>query len=248
MKQLIVSVAFAMALFTSCKEKAEEANTEEVAVATTEATQPEDSEWEVLFDGTNIDKWHAYNGGDPTQWEIVDDVLVFTPAENRNGSENLVTNEAYTSFVLKMDWMISEGGNSGIMWAVEEDPKYHEPYATGPEIQILDDERHPDTNAGPSHRSGALYDMIGAPEGVVNPAGEWNSYEITIDYNTNQGIIVLNGEEVVTFAVKGEAWEDLVSNSKFASWEAFAKADTGLIALQDHGHQVSFKNIKIKKL
>ncbi|MEC8883063.1 MAG: DUF1080 domain-containing protein, partial [Bacteroidota bacterium] len=79
MKQLILSVALAMALFTSCKEKAEEAKTEEVAVATTEATQPEDSEWEVLFDGTNLDKWHAYNGEAPTQWEIVDDALVFTP-------------------------------------------------------------------------------------------------------------------------------------------------------------------------
>ena len=144
--------------------------------------------------------------------------------------------------------MISEGGNSGIMWAVEEDLKYHEPYATGPEIQILDDERHPDSKAGDTHRSGALYDMLAAPEGVVNPAGEWNSYEITIDYNTNQGIIVMNGEEVVSFPVKGNEWKAMVADSKFADWEAFAKTDTGLIALQDHGHQVSFKNIKIKKL
>ena len=248
MKQLIVSVALAMTLFTSCKEKAEEASTEEVAVATTEEVQPEDSDWEVLFDGTNLDKWHAYNGGDPTQWEIVDDVLVFTPAENREGSENLVTNEKYTSFVLKMDWMISEGGNSGIMWGVVENPDYHEPYYTGPEIQILDDERHPDSKAGTTHRSGALYDMIAAPEGVVNPAGEWNTYEITIDYDSNKGIIVMNGEEVVTFPVSGPEWEAMVADSKFADWEEFGKVSTGLIALQDHGHQVSFKNIKIKKL
>ena len=248
MKKLILSVGLTMALFTSCKEKTEKTEAKNIAETTTEETQPEDNDWEVLFDGSNLDKWHAYNGQAPTQWKIVDDALVFTPAENREGTENLVTNEKYTSFVLTLDWMISEGGNSGIMWAVEENPEYHEPYYTGPEIQILDDERHPDAKAGTTHRSGALYDMIAAPEGVVNPAGEWNSYEITIDYTNNEGIIVMNGEEVVTFPVKGEEWKGMVGDSKFADWEACGKAETGLLALQDHGHQVSFKNIKIKKL
>ena len=248
MKRLFVSAGLALALFTSCKEKAKETETEDVAVSITEETQPEENDWEILFDGSNLDKWHVYNGDAPTQWKIEGENLVFTPAEKRESTENLITNEEYENFVLALEWKISEGGNSGIMWDVQENPDYNEPYYTGPEIQILDDERHPDAKAGTTHRAGALYDMIAAPGGVVHPAGEWNTYEITIDYNNNTGIVVMNGEEVVTFPVTGPEWEAMVADSKFADWEAFGKANTGHIALQDHGNQVSFRNIKIKKL
>ena len=43
-----------------------------------------------------------------------------------------------------MEWNVSSGGNSGIFWAIQEDSKYAEPYQTGPEIQILDNHKHPD--------------------------------------------------------------------------------------------------------
>ena len=247
MKKITLSLGLAIALFASCKEQTKNAENETVAVSETEETQPQE-EWTILFDGSNLDNWHVYNGAEPTQWKIEDDALVFTPAEKRDGTENLVTDSTYTSFVLSLDWKISEGGNSGILWGVQEDPKFNEPYYTGAEIQVLDDERHPDAKAGTTHRSGALYDMIAAPEGVVKSAGEWNTYEITIDHNTNKGSVVMNGQEVVTFPVSGEEWDAMVAKSKFADWEAFAKVKTGKIALQDHGNQVSYRNIKIKQL
>lgn len=246
MKKLIYLSAFALLALTACKEKAEKTE-EPVAEETVETPQPE-NEWITLFDGSNLDSWHAYNGEAPTQWKIEGENLVFTPAENQQGSQNLVTNETFENFELSLDWKISEGGNSGIMWAVQENDSLSEPYLTGPEIQILDDERHPDAKAGTTHRAGALYDMIAAPEGVVKPAGEWNSYVITIDYENNKGVVVLNDTEVVSFPVSGPEWDAMVAESKFADWPLFGKSQTGHIALQDHGNMVTFRDIKIKKL
>ncbi|MGB3774385.1 MAG: DUF1080 domain-containing protein [Leeuwenhoekiella sp.] len=205
-------------------------------------------DWTALFDGKDLNGWHAYNGEEPTQWRVEDETLIFTPAENRKGSENLVTDATYTDFELSLDYKISEGGNSGVMWAVEENEAYHEPYITGPEVQILDNERHPDAKAGKSHQSGALYDMIPPSSEVAKPAGEWNSMTFVVNHKTNTGSIDLNGTRVVDFPVKGEEWKSLVKKSKFADWEHFAQTESGHIALQDHGHEVAFKNIKIKEL
>jgi len=247
MKKLILG-AFTLALdFTSCKEKPKEDDTSMTAEQTME-TPSQEGEWVTLFDGTNLDAFKAYNKDTlSSQWSIKGDALVFTPAEGRHGSENLITKDEYHNFVIDFDWMISQGGNSGFMWAVKEDPKLGEPYLTGPEIQILDDKGHPDAKAGRTHQSGALYDMIAASE-MANPAGEWNHYEITINYDANQGVINMNGDDVVTFPLSGEGWTKLVENSKFKNWSDFAKSDTGHLAFQDHGHEVSFKNIKIKEL
>ena len=147
-----------------------------------------------------------------------------------------------------MDWKISEGGNSGIFWGVNEDPKLSEAYQTGPEIQILDNEKHPDAKAGTSHRAGALYDMVSPIRDVTKPVGEWNNCIITINHKTNDGTIVLNGVEIVNFPVNNPEWKKMVSKSKFANWKEFGKYTTGKIGLQDHGNMVSFKDIKIKEL
>ena len=141
--------------------------------------------------------------------------------------------------MLSLEWKIAEGGNSGIFWGVYEDPKFSEAYQTGPEIQVLDDERHPDAKQGNgTHVSGSLYDMIGPSEKVVNPAGEWNLCEISINHNTNQGSVNLNGVNIVNFPVHGEGWDALVANSKFKDWEGFGAYPTGHIGLQDHGDKV----------
>lgn len=207
-------------------------------------------DWIVLFDGTNTDAWHLYNqdgAGIPELWSIQDSALVFSPGKEEG--HDLVTNEVFESFVLSLDWKISEVGNSGIMWAVQEDPELSSPYLSGPEIQVLDNQRHPDgaINKG-KRQSGALYDMVAPVEDMTNSPGEWNHYEITINYHINRGTVVLNGKKVTEFPLYGPEWEALVKNSKFRTWEAFGKARSGRICLQDHGDLVSYKNIKIKKL
>ena len=102
----------------------------------------EKNEWVSLFDGKTLNGWHQYNGteiGD--EWSVNEGELTFQPKENRqwgDGGKNIVTDKEYTSFILSLEWKISEAGNSGIFWGVKEGEAYGEPYVTGPEIQILD--------------------------------------------------------------------------------------------------------------
>ncbi|WP_417363297.1 3-keto-disaccharide hydrolase [Galbibacter sp.] len=244
-----ISYLFAATLLImSCKQNTQKENkdqSEPVAEQTQE--KPAQESWEVLFDGSNFDSWHMYNTGKPVSaaWSIEDGAMVLTPGDLAG---NIVTNKAYTNFVLSLDWKISEGGNSGIFWGVVEDEKYHEPYQTGPEIQVLDDERHPDAKAGTTHQSGALYDMIAPSKKVVKPAGQWNNSVLEINHITNKGSVTLNGTKIVEFPVHGEAWEAMIADSKFKGWEGFGMYKTGKVGLQYHGDKVSFRNIKIKEL
>ncbi|MCB0456975.1 MAG: DUF1080 domain-containing protein [Flavobacteriaceae bacterium] len=247
MKKSILLTAIVL-LSVSCKEKAKE-EVEETEAMTETTTEENQDEWITLFDGTSMENWRGYLMEEmPAEWSIEDGAMAFTPGEQ--GGKNIISKDTFTNFVLSIDWKISEGGNSGIFWGVFEDPKFPEAYQTGPEIQVLDDAKHPDSFVGEgTHKAGALYDMI-APGNLeaVHPANEWNTCIIEVNHTTNQGKVTLNGTEIVTFPVNGEAWGAMVANSKFKDWEGFGKYPTGHIALQDHGDKVWYKNIKIKKL
>lgn len=255
MKNFMMLMVAAALVVGSCKGKEEKSmsDTSEDVVTNEDDQNMEQEEWTVLFDGTSFDGWHVYpNNEVPDAWQLEDGAMILRPDSVRvDGSRfNLVTDKEYTDFVLSLEWMVTEGANSGIMWGVVEFPKYIEPYYTGPEIQVLDNINHPDAKNGTTHQAGALYDMIAPSEDVVKPLGEWNTYEITINHKTNEGIVVLNGIKIVEFPVVGEGWETMVANSKFADWEDFGKHKTGKIALQDHGEKISigYRNIKIKEL
>lgn len=213
-------------------------------------SEPPAEEWQVLFDGSSLDQWHGYNAPSDTmyaEWTMEDGAMKFTPGEE--GGKNIVTDASFTNFVLSLEWKISEGGNSGIFWGVYEDTAYSEAYLTGPEIQVLDNERHPDANVnGKLHQAGALYDMVEPSADVANPAGEWNEVILTVDHNKNIGSVVQNGTKIVEFPVHGEDWDQMVADSKFADWAGFGKYQTGKIGLQDHGDVVYYRNIKIKEL
>ncbi|MCR9265543.1 MAG: DUF1080 domain-containing protein [Flavobacteriaceae bacterium] len=247
MKKAIVLMA--LAVLFACKEKPKENATEEVAQEVTKTQQ--EPTWTVLFDGSSFDGWHLYNGGEIGEpWKLEDGAMVYYPPKERKKGEvyDIVTDKDYTNFVLSLEWKISEGGNSGIFYGIFEDEKYGAPYATGPEIQVLDNEGHPDGKNGTTHQAGALYDMIAVSEKTVKPVGEWNLVELTINHKTNQGQVVLNGKKVVEFPVHGPEWDEMVANSKFKGWEGFGAYQTGKIGLQDHGNIVAFRNIKIKEL
>lgn len=248
MRKTLLFVALAVAF--ACKDKPKE-NQEEVQEEMTEVVEEKESDWVTLFDGESFDGWHMYNGGEVTEpWKLEDGAMVFYPPEERpeGASYNLVSDKEFTDFVLTLDWKIAEGGNSGIFWAVKEDEKYGQPYITGPEIQVLDNERHPDAQNGDDRLAGALYDMVPPSKDVTNPAGEWNSVELMINHKTNEGHVILNGTKIVEFPVQGTGWDQLIADSKFADWEDFAAFTTGKIGLQDHGDMVAFRNIKIKEL
>jgi hypothetical protein len=248
MKKTIILTTLALLAFIACKEQPKEQQ-EDMVMEAEAATEPQE-EWIVLFDGTTMDAWRGYGREDlPETWKIEDGAMVFYPADKPSGeNHNLVTKKMFKNFVLSLEWKISEGGNSGIFWGVQEDPWYHEPYQTGPEIQVLDDERHPDAKNGTTHQAGALYDMVAPSKSVVRPAGEWNLCEITVDYESHRGSVRLNGTEIVTFPLANEAWDAMVENSKFRGWKGFGESDMGMIGLQDHGDVVAYRNIKIKPL
>lgn len=215
----------------------------------TEDTSPNsdmEQEWITLFDGTDLDAWKSYNSDSITHWHIQGDAMVLTPQEGE--SENLITRSEFTDFILSLEWKISEGGNSGIMWGVKEVDSLSEPYFTGPEIQILDNERHPDGKAGPEKHANALFDMSPPTQDVTKPAGQWNKVIIKIDHKDNVGEVSMNGTLINQFPVEGEGWKKMVENSKFKDWPHFGKYNTGHIALQDHHNIVSFRNIRIKRL
>jgi hypothetical protein len=251
MKKYYLLLLITSITLTQCKNKvqSEEAKAQEMAEDIQMNKAEED--WIILFDGTSFDGWKGYlKDGMPANWKLEDGAMVFYPPSERPKGEsfNLVSQQVFTNFVLSLEWKVAEGGNSGIFWGIKEDPAYGQPYETGPEIQVLDDERHPDAKNGTTHQAGALYDMVAPMQQAVNPAGEWNSCVLTVNYKEHNGSVVLNGKEIVTFPLDNDQWDALVSNSKFADWPGFGKFHTGKIGLQDHGDVVAYRNIKIKKL
>ena len=238
---------------TACKETKKESEPSEPEAMKTDENKPA-SEWVSLFDGTSYDNWRGYLSDNMyPEWTIEDGAMVFTPPKDSpvgSGSgKNIITKGEYTDFILSLEWKISDGGNSGIFWSVFEDPKFDEAYQTGPEIQVLDNAKHPDSFVpGGTHKAGSLYDMVACSPDLIKPAGEWNLCVLEINHKTNIGKVSMNGTEALTFPVEGEAWDNMVENSKFKGWEGFGTHHTGHIGLQDHGFQVSFRNVKIKEL
>lgn len=208
--------------------------------------QAQKGKWVKLFDGKTIKGWHSWQESSVNPgWKVEDGAIVLA----EKGGKDLVTDKEYGDFELELEWKISEGGNSGIIYHVIEDKKYCCPYSTGPEIQILDDVKHPDAKAGKdgNHKSASLYDMIPPSDfTATKPAGEWNKAKVVI--KNGRGESWLNGKKLVEFSTMGPEWDKLVANSKFKTWDGFGASQKGKIALQDHGNKVSFKNIRIKEL
>ncbi|MBS1731559.1 MAG: DUF1080 domain-containing protein [Bacteroidetes bacterium] len=201
--------------------------------------------WQTLFDGNTTNGWHSY-GKDKagTGWIADNGILHFDPSKKDGG--DLVTNESFKNFDLQLDWKISPGGNSGIIFYVNDNPeKYHYVWLTGPEMQIIDNEGHEDGKY-PKHRAGDLYDLISALPESAKPVGEWNHAEI-IALNGKLDFY-LNSVHVVSTTMWDSNWDKMVAGSKFHEMPDFGKFREGHISLQDHGGDVWFKDIKIKKL
>lgn len=210
-----------------------------------------DTEWISLFNGEDLTGWHIYGSNENANTWLADgEVLVFDPALRTTAKNaNLVTDKVYEDFELSLEWMISENGNSGLFWGVIEDTKYEHPYQTGPEVQILDDNwTEYIEERGDIQRAGSIFNIMAPSKVVSKPSGQWNSYLLHIDQTNNAGWLDFNGERVLEFPVHGSEWTQLIKDSAFNDWEGFGRARNGRIALQDHGHKVAFRKIKIREL
>jgi len=245
MKKVIWIITIGFLWLTSCqseKPKEKQQKAEEV-----------EEKWELLFDGKTTDGWHVYGQNSVgAKWTVKEGCLVFegraegTSDKITDGGGDLLTDQKFENFEFQLEWNISEGGNSGIFYLVDEDTTYKEAWETSPEMQVLDNERHPDAQAGldGNHQAGALYDLIPCRIKTVKPAGEWN--QVRIVKNNDHVEHWLNGQKVVEYDLNNPEWDEMIKNSKFAELPGFAKASPAYIALQDHDNEVWYRNIRIK--
>jgi cytochrome c len=197
--------------------------------------------WQLLFDGKTTRGWRNYNKPDiDSRWQVEEGALALTAA----GGGDIVSEREFESFELTYEWKISPGGNSGLFFKVKEGD-YDYVWRTGPEMQVLDDDAHPDGRL-PSHRAGANYDLHVPRYSATKPVGQFNLARLVV----NRGHVEhwLNGRKLVEYDLDSEDWKQRLAASKFKSMPDYARARSGHIALQDHGNQVWFRNMKIKPL
>jgi hypothetical protein len=226
---------------------ATEAKKEGEKKAPKEEAQPKVDEWISLFDGTTTAGWRAFNGDAlPANWVIEEGLLKSLGSGGDIGGDIVYTTESFENFELTLEWKISEGGNSGVLYHVVEGDQYNALYETGPEYQLLDDIGY-DGALKESQKVGSDYDMYAADASKeVRPANEWNSTRIIFTAENVQ--YWLNGKKVVEFVPWSDDWNERRNNSKWKDHADWGQAKSGLIGLQDHGSFIWFRDIKIKRL
>jgi hypothetical protein len=189
--------------------------------------------WKLLFDGKTTTGWRNYNKTSIAPgWKVEEGVLV----RGKEQGGDIVTTDKYDKFELSLEYNISKGGNSGLMFHVEETS--NPPWHTGPEIQIQD------IGGGDPQKPGWLYQLYKSDTDAAKPAGEWNQLKILI--TPEKSATWMNGKLYYEFVKGNKDWDERVAKSKFAKMPNFGKPKTGVICLQDHGNAVSFRNIKIR--
>lgn len=211
-----------------------------VAMAVGLVTGGRAAEWQTLFSGKDLAAWKTYGkpADAPVAWVIEDGVLAW-----RKDAGNLATKETYGDFELELEWKISPGGNSGVMFGVDENSD--KPWHSGPELQILDDTKHRD-GRNPLTAAGSLYSLYPPLKQAAKPVGEWNTMRVRVQAKRVQSW--LNGQLVVDVTMGNDAWKERVAKSKFGRFRQFGQVSPGRILLQDHNEAVWFKNIWIRRL
>ena len=290
MKQISFAFAAALMLFASCgnsgKNNAEAAN-DSTAVSTDSAATgykvadkanvdiskfPVDKDgYIVLFDGKTLNGWRGYGMDNPPKsWEVQDGAIHLKgsgtgEAQDGDGGD-LIFAHKFKNFELEMEWKVSKGGNSGILYLAQEvvtnengKEVYLPIWQSSSEYQVLDNENHIDAKLGKdgNRQSASLYDMLPAKPQNAKPYGQWNKAKIMVFKGTV--IHGQNGENVVEYHLWTPKWTEMLQASKFKEGGEFPYAfellnnmggekHEGYIGLQDHGDDVWYRNIRIKIL
>ena len=201
--------------------------------------------WKLLFDGKSFNGWRTYQNKKADSWSVKDGVLY---CKGSSGDKNeqradIITTGQFENFEFSIDWNISPQGNSGIMYMVTEDNKVA--YLSGPEYQLIDDEGYPG-KLEDWQKTASNYAMDAATGAVTKPVGEWNNTKIIV----NKGHVEhwLNGKKVLEYELWTDEWKKKKAEGKWKDAPNYGLAKKGHIALQDHGSEAWFRNIKIRIL
>ncbi len=210
--------------------------------------------WELLFDGENTEAWRGVHREDfpATGWDVRDGELTVLAANARRPrGGGIVTRETFSAFEFQLEFRMTEGANSGIKYFVTEGYGSAPGTAVAFEYQILDDGRHPDARAGRdgNRTLASLYDLLPATKRLrfVKGPGAFNHARIVVRAD---GAVEhwLNHQLVLAFDRNSAELDEAVARSKFAGREGFGKWPEGRILLQDHGDEVAFRSIKLRRL
>ncbi|GAB5453213.1 MAG: DUF1080 domain-containing protein [Halioglobus sp.] len=225
-----------LVLLGGCAEE-EFVTLEECTNALTEAEAAEG--WRLLFDGGSLSQWRSYGEEAVNEgWGIENGCLTRLA---RGG--DLISREQFDNFELKLEWRISDSGNSGIF--IRGDESERTIHYTGYEMQVLDNVGHSDSS-DPTHRSGALYDLIAPDHDTTQPVGYWNSVHIIADGPHVE--FWLNGRITAKFEQGSPQWQALYAQSKFTDRVRYGTLFKGHIGFQDHWDKVWYRNIRIREL
>jgi len=201
--------------------------------------------WKTLFDGKSTDAWRG-SGRDtfPTDvWKVENGEL--KTIEGAKDPVDIITKDKYRDFELELEWKIKPGGNSGIIYRVAELPKPSETWHSGPEMQVLDDDKHKD-GLDPRTSAGALYALVAPMGKTLNPPGQWNKVRLVV--NGSHVEHWLNGKKVVDADLASPEIKAAIAASKFKAYPRFAQEREGHVALQFHGDEVAYRNVRIRSL
>ncbi len=245
--RLFVTLMVAL-IVTACGTVEEQ--TEPIAQNTLTAAE-QAAGWRLLFDGETTNGWRRYNGeGFPEMgWEVADGNLIVlaSDGEEEGNGGDIVTEDQFGNFELSIEFKLGPVANSGILYRaveIEGEPIWH----GAPEYQVLDDTAYIEMNTMDmnKHLTGDNYDLHSSVETASNPLGEWNHARIIVN-----GAHVehwLNGVQTVEYEFWTPDWEELVRASKFADYPEYGRATRGHIGLQDHGHTLRYRNIKLRPI
>ena len=236
----VAAVAMVLAGGAGCATTS--AMTESEASSNAAGASDKASGWIVLFDGESAEHFRGYRQeGFPVRgWAVIDGTLRRTPGQ---GGGDIITREQYADFEFVCEWLVTPGANSGIIYRCTEDKGYT--WETGLEMQILDHEAHRD-GSSPKTRAGSLYDLVPPMKNVVKPAVEWNEARVVA-----QGTRIrhyLNGDLIVDIDLNSDEYRKAHAASKWPAMPDMGTRMKGHIALQDHGDEVWFRNIRVREL
>ncbi len=205
--------------------------------------------WKLLFNGKDLVGWHSYLEKVAGKAWQVQDGMIFLNKNNKSVYDDyadLVTDDEFENFDLKVEWKMEPCANSGVMFYVHESPQFKNTYESGPEMQIADLACNDDGRILKC-RAGDLYDLISPDTEWVNKGGRWNQYEIIA--KDGHLTFFMNGHKTIDTQMWDDHWRDMIKTSKFVEWPGFGTYKKGHISFQGtENGKLWYRNIKIRKL